>query len=145
MLSEIQEQGRIVRIEAGKTWVESINRSACAQCSAKAVCGQSAMAKWAETANLLAIDETDPIFKVGDQITFTVQADALARAALLVYLLPLVTMIAMAAGFYRFLSHDLVALAGAALGLWLGMKLVRACTVKAPKGMHMGLKLGHKL
>lgn len=139
------EQGRIVRISSGQTWVESINRSACGQCAAKSVCGQSALAKWAEASNLLAIDDVNPDWQVGDHVSFYVPGDALARAALLVYMMPLACMLLLSTLAYHLWSHDGVALAGAGIGLWVGMKLVQKFTVKSDKGLQMGLTLGDKL
>lgn len=140
-MNPVREQGRIVAIEADKIWVESINRSACAQCAAKAVCGQSALARWAETANLLAIPEVKPHLAVGQTVHFQVSGNALVRAALTLYLLPLVLLLLGAGLAFSVWPHDGVALAGAVAGLYIGMKLAPWLAVKGGGRDALGLAL----
>jgi sigma-E factor negative regulatory protein RseC len=140
-LNHVREQGRIVAIEEQKIWVESINRSACAQCTAKAVCGQSALARWAETANLLAIPHQKSNLSIGQTVHFQVDGDALVRAALTIYLLPLVLLLIGGALSYSVWPHDLVALAGALAGLIAGMKLAPWLAVKGTGASALGLAL----
>ena len=137
----IREQGKVVRVEDDQIWVESINRSACAQCSAKSVCGQSSLAKWAETSNLLAIPAVQAGVKVGDTVKFQVEGNALAVAALTVYLVPLMCLLVGAILANLFWAHDLFALAGAATGLIVGVKLVRWLAVKGRGSERLGLTL----
>ena len=93
----IEEQGRVVAIERGAVWVETLRKSTCSSCSVKAGCGQGLF-------NQLGVKERrglvralcDLHLKVGDGVVIGVQEDLLVRGSLLVYLLPLLGLLAAA-------------------------------------------------
>jgi sigma-E factor negative regulatory protein RseC len=93
----IEEQGRVVAIERGAVWVETLRKSTCSSCSVKAGCGQGLF-------NQLGVKERrglvralcDLHLKVGDGVVIGVQEDLLVRGSLLVYLLPLLGLFATA-------------------------------------------------
>lgn len=86
----IEESGRVVAVEEGAVWVETLRRSTCNACSASAGCGQGLMEK-------LGVGErrgyvralTDLQLAVGDGVTIGIREDLMLGSALRVYLLPL--------------------------------------------------------
>lgn len=93
----IEEQGRVVAIERGAVWVETLRKSTCSSCSVKAGCGQGLF-------DQLGVKErrglvralSDLHLKVGDGVVIGVREDLLVRGSLLVYLLPLLGLFAVA-------------------------------------------------
>jgi len=101
----IEEPGRVVALEDGAVWVETLRRSTCSACSANAGCGQGLMDKLGvgqRRGHVRAL--TDLQLAVGDGVVIGIREDLLVRSSLLVYLLPL-----------------LVLFAGAMLAQWLAL------------------------
>ncbi|SDS68078.1 SoxR reducing system RseC family protein [Pseudomonas oryzae] len=93
----LEEQGRVVAVEEGAVWVETLRRSTCNACSASAGCGQGLMEK-------LGVGErrgyvralTDLHLAVGDGVTIGIREELMLGSALRVYLLPLLGLFAAA-------------------------------------------------
>lgn len=93
----IEQEGRVVAVEADAVWVETLRRGTCASCSARAGCGQGLM-------NSLGVGErrghvralTDLHLRVGDTVAIGVQEEVLLSGSIQVYLLPLLGLFAMA-------------------------------------------------
>ncbi|MGE4408080.1 SoxR reducing system RseC family protein [Pseudomonas sp.] len=93
----IEEPGRVVALEAGAVWVETRRKSTCSGCSAKSGCGQGLM-------DTLGVGERrgliravcDLNLQVGDSVIVGIREDVLLRSAVLVYLLPLLMLMAAA-------------------------------------------------
>ena len=86
----IEEQGRVVAVEPGAVWVETLLKSTCSSCSAKAGCGQGvmdALGIGGRRGHVRAL--TDLQLDIGDSVAIGVREDILLRGSLLVYLLPL--------------------------------------------------------
>lgn len=91
----IEESGRVVAVEPGAVWVETLRRSTCSACSANAGCGQGLMEK-------LGVGErrgyvralSDRVLAVDDRVVIGIPEDLLVRSSLLVYLLPLLGLFA---------------------------------------------------
>ena len=110
----LEEPGRVVAVEAGAVWVETLRRSTCSACSANAGCGQGVMEKLGvgqRRAYLRAL--TDLRLAVGDGVVVGIREDLLLRSALLVYLLPLLGLFAGALlAQWRAAAEPVVILAG---------------------------------
>ena len=110
----IEEQGRVVAVEDGAVWVETLRRSTCSACSANAGCGQGLMEKLGvgqRRGYVRAV--TDLHLAVGDGVTIGIREELMLRSALRVYLLPLLGLFAgamLAQGLA--LSESFVILAG---------------------------------
>ncbi len=100
----LEERGQVVAVEPGAVLVEVQRRSACGSCQARAACGQGLgqMLRQGSAHQVRAL--TDLQLAVGDVVTLGVSEDLLLHSALLVYLLPLVAL-----------------LAGAGIGRWFGL------------------------
>lgn len=122
----IEEPGRVIALEAGAVWVETLRKSTCSSCSANTGCGQGLMDKLGIGRNRgLVRALSDLNLQVGDSVVIGVREELLLRGAFLVYLLPLVCLF-IAALFAQWLglSEPLVILSGLA-GLALAWLVVR--------------------
>ncbi|HEY7883403.1 MAG TPA: SoxR reducing system RseC family protein [Cellvibrionaceae bacterium] len=106
----LKESGRIVAVESEGLWVETIQRSTCGSCAARSGCGQSLLARFGGHSSYLwvSLQGREPSdFHVGDDISLGVHEEVVAQGSLLVYLLPLITMVAATVA-----AHNLFALEG---------------------------------
>lgn len=121
----IEESGRVVAVEDGAVWVESIRQTACQSCAARKGCGQSALAKLGQQQknHVRALNAFD--LHVGDEVVIGVPEDVVMKGTLVAYLMPLVLMLVASIAADSFTQSDLwVALSGLA-GLAVGFLLVR--------------------
>lgn len=122
----IEEQGRVVALESGAVWVETLRKSTCSSCSANAACGQGLMDRLGvgrQRGYVRALSQMQ--LAIGDSVIIGVREDLLVRSSLLVYLLPLLGLFAaalLANGLG--LSEPLVILAGLS-GLFASWLMVR--------------------
>ena len=123
----IEEQGRVVALEPGAVWVETLRKSTCSGCSAKSGCGQGLMNQLGvrERRGLLRAVSALPL-QVGDSVIIGIREDVLLRGAVLVYLLPLLMLFAAALLAAQFaLGEPLIILAGIGgfLASWLIIRM----------------------
>jgi sigma-E factor negative regulatory protein RseC len=86
----IEEQGRVVAVEPGAVWVETLRKSTCSSCSVKAGCGQGLLDQLGASGRRGYVRAlSDLQLSVGDAVVIGVREDLLVRGSLLVYLLPL--------------------------------------------------------
>ena len=101
----IEESVKILSVEEGGLWVEGISRSACQSCSVRQGCGQNLLSSTRAVRLFVPFYACDAsTFSAGDFVTIGVREGLLVRGALLIYLLPICTMLG---------------------GLWLGENLYR--------------------
>ncbi|WP_298190747.1 SoxR reducing system RseC family protein [uncultured Pseudomonas sp.] len=93
----IEEQGRVVAVEPGAVWVETLRKSTCSSCSVKAGCGQGLLDQLGAGGRRGYVRAlSDLQLAVGDAVIIGVREDLLVRGSLLVYLLPLIGLFAAA-------------------------------------------------
>jgi len=125
------ESGRVVAVEPDAIWVETVRRSTCGACEARNGCGHGLLNRIGDGRRaylrVLAGPSGTGACAVNDEVRFSIPEEVLLRGSALVYLLPLVSMLAGAAlavaGWPA--SPDPAAAAGAVTGLALGFALVR--------------------
>lgn len=125
------ESGRVVAVEADGLWVETIRQSTCGSCAAQKGCGHGILNRISDGkrgyVRVLSgsVDCSECV--VDDQVSFSIPEEVIVRGSLIVYMLPLSCMLAgaAAAAFYLPGSEDLVALAGAIVGVLAGVAAVR--------------------
>ncbi len=84
----IEERGRVVALEEGAVWIETLRQSACGSCSAQKGCGQSAIARLSEKPmHLRAL--TSLSLQVDDEVVIGIPEDILLKSSFVVYVLPL--------------------------------------------------------
>lgn len=88
----IEQAGRVVALGKDAVWVETRRQSTCGSCAAKAGCGQGLMDKLGgRAARGFVKARTDLQLSVGDEVVIGIAEQHLMSAALLVYLLPLLS------------------------------------------------------
>ena len=89
----IEESGRVVAVESGAGWIETIRHTACQSCSARKGCGHSLMdsQRAGARARVRAMSD-DATLACGDQVVVGIPEGALVRGAVMLYLMPLVLM-----------------------------------------------------
>lgn len=93
----LTEKGRVVGLVPEGAWVETVRASACQSCRLKAGCGQHAMSKLRSEEShaeanrlLLATSET---LAIGEEVELSLPEQTLLKAAVALYLLPLLAML----------------------------------------------------
>lgn len=125
----ITETGRVVAVESDCVWVETIRKSTCNSCSAQKACGHGLMNKVEagrlnHVRALLAGVPADQ-FAINDVVRISIPEQVLVQGALLVYLLPLMTLLGGGLFASHFWGGDAIAAIGALLGLGIGFALVK--------------------
>ena len=125
----LTENANVVAIESDGLWVETLKLSTCNACSAKSGCGQHVLARYVgDMSCIKAVFEkgvSDRIWKVGDDVLIGIDEKALVLNALLVYMLPLFSMLSFAALFHVLGFSDLSVAGAAIVGLIGGGFLVK--------------------
>ncbi|MBN7798178.1 SoxR reducing system RseC family protein [Parahaliea mediterranea] len=125
------ESGEVVAVEPGAVWVETLRRSTCNSCTAQKGCGHGLLNRvGAGRRHYIRVlpGRVQPAqCRVGDTVEIGLPETVILRGSLLVYLLPLLALLAGAAlgGALWPQQQDLAALAGAGLGLFAGLLAVR--------------------
>ncbi len=94
------EEGIVIKLGDSTAWVKTTRLSACKGCASRGSCQTNEQGKEME------VEVTNPVgAKIGDRIVLYFETSSLLKAAFLLYVFPVVCM-----------------LAGAALGHWLSLK-----------------------
>lgn len=124
----ILETGRIAAIETEGVWVETIRKSACGSCRAEKGCGQSLMNKWdGHSAYIwVLLEGRDPAnYQLGDEIQIGIPEEVIAKGAMLVYMVPLLTLVIATVLAHHQFAHEGVTTLSGFVGLLLGGLIVR--------------------
>ena len=127
----LTETGRVVAVEAGELWVETIRQSTCGSCAAEKGCGHGLMNKVTDgkRAYVRVLPGSPGIeaCSVDDRVRFSIPEEVILRGSFIAYLLPLLAMLGGAAAATWFFpgSQDAAAALGAMSGLAVGFAGVR--------------------
>lgn len=126
----IEETGKILSIEDDALWVEATQHSSCQSCEAEKGCGQNLLMKAATSGNTMVIRALLPTdntieFKVDDQVLIGIPEDVIVSSTMLLYLLPLLTMITGVMVGHTWSGNDVASALGGVFGLLIGGGLVR--------------------
>ncbi len=125
----LEEQGRVVEVQAGFVWVETQRRSTCGACNLNGGCGTSVLSRvmGQRRTRVRALDSLGA--RVGEEVVIGIEDTMLLRGSLAVYAVPLVGLLAGAMlgaalaprlGFAAESGSILLGLAGLGAGiLWL--------------------------
>lgn len=116
----IEEQGRVVAVETGAVWVETVRRGSCAACNAGRGCGQRMLERLQAGGAAQVRALTDISAGVGDRVTMGIPEQLLLRGTLRVYLLPLLLLFTGALAGEHLGSGDTTAILFGLLGLAAG-------------------------
>ena len=125
------ESGRVVAVEEDSVWVETIRRSTCGSCAAQKGCGHGIVNRIHDGhASLIRAlpGKISPLeCAVDDHVQISIPEEVILKGSLVVYILPLLAMLAGAAlGAYALPGGgDGTAAIGALIGFAVGYALVR--------------------
>lgn len=125
----IIETGRVVGIEPDGLWVETIQTSTCSSCTAQKGCGHGLLNQFRPgRSHQIRIGlpsglSADQI-AINDEVELSLAESTLVKGALLVYLVPLISMLAAVVAASLFSLGDGWSVAVAALGFGLGLIVV---------------------
>lgn len=128
----LTETGRVMAVEADSLWIETIRQSTCGTCSASKGCGHGLMNRIGDGRRsymrVLLGQHSAAGFDVGQDVRIAIPEQVMLQGSAVVYGLPLLSMLLsalLASQLVPGFNADLVTVAGAALGLALGVLLVR--------------------
>lgn len=124
----ICEQGRVVSVEGDVAFVEVIQQSSCQACSANKACGTKVLKGLFQTKRhylKLPFSHLDQAPCEGDSVEIEIDEAALLKSSFLVYILPLVSLVAMALLFDHWFHKELYSMFGAALGFVSALAVAR--------------------
>ena len=122
----IEEQGRVLSVEPGAVWVETVRRSTCGSCQARAGCGQALLHKVASRSRQGFVRVlTDRSHQIGEEVVIGIPEQAVVSGSTWVYLVPLagLFLFALLAQALSLAEPWIIVAAGA--GLLLGLLTVR--------------------
>jgi sigma-E factor negative regulatory protein RseC len=125
------ETAHIVAVEADSVWVETISQSSCGACAAQKGCGHSLLNRIsASRRNIIQVFSgalEASRCSVDDHVRISIPEQVIIHGSLIVYMVPLVSMLLMAvlATTASAVNQDILAIAGAVAGFALGVGLVR--------------------
>ncbi len=127
----ITETGKVIALKGEHAWVQTIRTSACQSCAARSGCGQRALASVTGGRANQVLVRNHIQARVGDEVVIGIEESALLGASLLVYALPLATMVlGSLAGNLAGPGSDGWAIAGGAAGLAAGFGVAWFCQRK---------------
>jgi sigma-E factor negative regulatory protein RseC len=129
MLTEI---GRVVALDADSLWVETLRKTTCGGCAVQKGCGHGLLNEMGGASRnyirVLLAGQLPAQYAPDDQVRIAIPEQLLVRSSFLVYVLPLLSMLALAAALVQGFPQqpaDLMSGLGAVLGFLLGLALVR--------------------
>lgn len=138
----IEELARVVSVGDGYAELEVQRGSSCGSCAAKASCGTSAISRFLGSRSARIRLENRLGAKVGEEVVLGLPEQALPKASFLVYIVPLLAMLGMAAiaewlsGLYGLAGGEAITVTSGLLGLWGGIMLARWLSVERPGSRH---------
>ena len=125
----IEERGRVLSVEDGAVWVETLRRSACDSCQVRNGCGQSVLQRLGLGGRSGFIRVLNPqpgqSCRVGDEVLIGIPENAVLHGSFMVYLVPLLMLFAGALlAQYLGASETFIILAGFS-GMGSGFAAVR--------------------
>ena len=89
----MEENARVVALQTGFVWAETERKSACGACSLNKGCGSAVLARlMGSRRTRIKAMNTLPV-AVGDEVVLGLAEDALIRGSLVLYALPLLTLL----------------------------------------------------
>jgi sigma-E factor negative regulatory protein RseC len=92
----VEESARVLKVDGDVVWVQAIAKSACGSCQAQKGCGHSLLAKTGQKQIDLPVARNGVDVHENDEVIIGVPEQAILRSSLLMYGVPLMTMMAVA-------------------------------------------------
>ncbi|MDC0361589.1 SoxR reducing system RseC family protein [Halioglobus sp.] len=127
----LTENGRVIAVEPGGLWVETVRRSTCGACSAQKGCGHGILNRMTDGKRgyirVLPGEQSIQDYRVDDEVRFSIPEEVILRGSIVAYLVPIVGLLVGATGAAAWLPQieNSAALLGAVGGFIFGLGLVR--------------------
>jgi len=131
----IREPAKVVAVqldgksEFARVWVEAFAKNTCGDCKVSGTCGQGVLSRWFQRkARCYAVEcERDraALLNVGSCVEVEIPEGVLTKASILVFLLPLLSMLLGAVIANRLFSSELGVALGGVIAFWVGLVSVR--------------------
>lgn len=127
----LTETGRVVAVDAEGLWVETIRQSTCGSCAAQKGCGHGILNRISDGKRgyirVLSGKTSIDHCCVDDKVRISIPEEVILRGSLVVYMVPLLSMLAGAAFAVNLLPgvQDVLAALGAVIGFGIGIGIVR--------------------
>lgn len=125
----IEEHGRVLNVEPGAVWVETVRRSACDSCQARNGCGQSVLQRLGLGARQGFIrvlnEQVEHDCRVGDEVIIGIPENAVLHGSTLVYLVPLLALFVGALVAQAIGTGEPLIILASFLGMGIGFVAVR--------------------
>lgn len=126
----VEEQGVVKEVAGDWAWVLLARRSTCESCGVKKGCGTSLLSRLMSSRVLTVKLKNTLNAEIGDEVILGLDEDVLLSGSLWVYMLPLITMFALAVTVDVLLEQMLplgegITIAAAVIGLLIGFLFVR--------------------
>jgi len=117
---------RVVAVEGAVIWLEPEQTSTCKACSSASVCGTKGIGTAASSLERrrFPMDNQEKLM-VGERVVVGVRENALVKASLTAYMLPLVTLLLAGVVAQSVAGSDVVTMAAMVVGLLLGLVMAR--------------------
>jgi sigma-E factor negative regulatory protein RseC len=102
----IEEQAIVTRIAHNQVWVKRLHSGGCSGCAQQSTCGTSALSQFLPKREF-AVDCAS-VFRVGDHVNVAIDDSHLLFSSVLLYLLPLVVMLASVTSARHFFPSELI-------------------------------------
>ena len=136
----VEEQATVVELEGEFAWLRTHRQSSCGQCSVKGGCGTQVLSRIVGNKTTYVRCYNSKQVKVGDTVVVGIRESALLSGSFLLYLLPLITMMLMAALLLSIAQTwwsqwtDFFTIIGAVIGLFAGL-LISSNVTRKKKAM----------
>ena len=123
----LEERARIVAVDKEVVWVETIQLSTCGSCAAKKGCGQSLLASLGAKPNLLRVvlpAGNSGDYRLDQSVVIGLPENIVIKTSLLLYMLPLCSMLAGSAAAHNYFGNELLTISMALVGLFLGAMVI---------------------
>ncbi len=121
----ISVSGRVIEAGEDFVWALTDSKTACAHCSARQGCGVSVLSNLiGRRSNRIRVPNSMNA-SLGDEVILGVRETALLKSTLMLYLLPLLSMLSFALAINAMLNNEALAVLAAGWGLFVGLAVVR--------------------
>ncbi len=121
----ISVSGRVIQFGKDFVWVETERKSACAHCSARLGCGVSELIRFFDRRTNRIRVPNSVNASLGNEVTLAISETALIKGAIMLYLLPLLSMLISAVVLNFMVNSEELTVIAALCGFFAGLAVVR--------------------
>jgi sigma-E factor negative regulatory protein RseC len=119
------ERAIVLQVKNDKALIQTQRRSACQSCQLENSCGQGLISKMSSERSMQLWLNNPLNAQVGQTVTISIPDEGLLKASVLMFVIPLLLMLAGSAAAMQLFGGDLAAISGGAAGLLSGFYIAR--------------------